>query len=190
MMSRQRGFWLRLSFGVLLFVYPWKMVGQTGPCSSDELKASLPSNNPAYPDAIVLSESLSKNGIAVKCMLGSTMDGTFEGQEGAAVYRTDHGDFEVVFLTRAKTFDQLKVIERQEGHRYSYSFKGPPEPWPANRIDSAFRIYFIKNQNMLFVSHNKQMAATLEKLVRARAVPPFLPASAGRHTPQKGRAQL
>jgi hypothetical protein len=176
-MRQQRGFWLQLSIGLLLLSYPLSVVGQTarcGPedlrCGPEDLKASLPSNGQAYPEAIALSETLRKYGISVKCILMSKMDGTFDGQDGAALYRTDHGDFEVLFLPQPKTFDHLKVIELRKGKRYSYRFKGPPQPWPANLIDSAFRIYFIKNRNMLFVvEHNKELAAMLGKLVRSKA---------------------
>lgn len=96
------------------------------------------------------------------------MEGTFEDQDDAALYRTDHGDFEVLFLPRPKTFDHLRVIEKRNRQRYTYRFEGPPQPWPANRIDSAFRIYFIKNGNMLFVVEaNKRFAETLKEMVRS-----------------------
>jgi hypothetical protein len=167
-MRQQRGFWLQLSIGLLLLSSPLDMVAQTARCGPEDLEASLPSNAQAYTDAIALSEALSKYGISVKCILMSKMDGTFDGQDGAALYRTDQGDFEVLFLPQAKTFDRLRVIERQDGGRYSYRFKGPPQPWPANLIDSAFRIYFIKSGNRLFVvDHNKELAGTLGKLVRS-----------------------
>jgi hypothetical protein len=167
-MRQQRGFRPQLSIGLLLLAYPLGVVGQTARCGPEGLGASLPSNDQAYPDAIALSETLSTYGISVKCILTSTMNGTFDGQNGAATYRTDHGDFEVLFLPQPKSFDRLKVIERRHGERYSYRFKGPPQPWPANLIDSAFRIYFIKNRNVLFVVEvNKELAATLGKLVRS-----------------------
>jgi hypothetical protein len=167
-MRQQRRFWLRLSIGLLLLASPLGVVGQTARCGPEDLKSSLPSNAQAYTDAIALSETLSKYGISVKCILMSKMDGTFDGQDGAALYRTDHGDFEVLFLPQPKTFDRLRVIERRDGERYSYRFKGPPQPWPANLIDSAFRIYFIKNGNRLFVvDQNKELAATLGKLVHS-----------------------
>ena len=86
---------------------------------------------------------------------------------GAALYRTDRGDFEVLFLPPPNTFQLLKVVERQDGERYTYRFNGPPKPWPANRIDSAQRIYFIKHKNMLFVLSDKQLAATLETFARS-----------------------
>ena len=167
-MRQQRGFWPQLSIGLLLWSYPLSAVGQIARCGPEDLKASLASNAQAYPDAIALSETLRKYGISVKCILMSKMDGTFDGQDGAALYRTDQGDFEALFLRQPKTFDLLKVIERRDGERYSYRFKGPPQPWPANLIDSAFRIYFIKNRNMLFVvEHNKELAAALGKLARS-----------------------
>ena len=84
------------------------------------------------------------------------MVGTFKDLEGAAVYRTDHEDFEVLFLPQPKTFDQLKAIERRDGQRYLYRFKGPPQPWHGNLVDSAFRISFIKNRSMLFVVQNQR----------------------------------
>jgi hypothetical protein len=124
---------------------------------------------PAYRDAILLSETLSKNGILVKCILGSTMEGTFEGESGAAVYRTVDGSFEVLFLPQTRTFDRLKIIEQHNGDRYLYRFQGPPQPWPANLIDSSFRIYFVKDRNLLFaVDENAELAAILQKFVRSQ----------------------
>jgi hypothetical protein len=158
---------LNLSF-VLVLVQVSFTSAQVTVCGQKELEAALPSNAQAYPEAIALSQTLSKHGILVKCVLLSKMENTFDGQDGAALYRTDNGDFEVLFLPQPKTFDRLNVIERQDGARYSYRFKGPPQPWPANLIDSSFRIYFIKNRNMLFVvENNKQLAAKLGKLVRS-----------------------
>jgi hypothetical protein len=151
------GFWLPFSFGLLLLSSPNTTFGRDWRCGPEELKNSLPSNSAAYPDAMALSETLSRHGIPVKCILLSEMDGTFDGLSGAAIYRTDSGDFDVLFLPQPKTFDQLKIIEQQDGQRYTYSFKGPPEPWPANRIDSAYRTYFINNQNMLFVLYGMEL---------------------------------
>ena len=97
------------------------------------------------------------------------MEGTFEGQSGAAVYRTVHGSFEVLFLPQTGTFDHLKIIEQHNGDRYLYRFQGPPQPWPANLIDSAFRIYFVKDWNLLFVvDDDAELAARLQKVVRSQ----------------------
>jgi hypothetical protein len=163
-MSRRAKFWFSLSSLLLLLVCPKGMFGQATPCNPEDLKASLPSNAQSYPDAIALSRILERNKISVRCILLSKMEGTFDGLEGAVLYRTDQGDFEALFLPRPQNFERLKVIERQEGSRYSYSFVGPPRPWPANRIDAAFRMYFVKYQSALFVVTDKVLAATLERL--------------------------
>jgi hypothetical protein len=163
-MSRRARFWFSLSYLPLLLICPRDVFGRTTPCNAEELKSSLPSNAQSYPDAIVLSEVLERNRISVRCILLSKMDGTFDGLEGAALYRTDRGDFEALFLQRSQNFDHLKVVERPDGKRYSYNFVGPPRPWPANRIDAAFRMYFVKHKNALFVLSDKKFAETLEKL--------------------------
>jgi hypothetical protein len=164
------GLGIELSLALLLLALPRNTLAQPSPCGPEELQAALPSDDPSYRDAVSLSKRLSRHGIAVNCILRSTMEDTFDGQEGAAVYRTDHGSFEVCFLPENGTFEQLTVIEQRKGsQRYLYRFKGPPEPWPANLIDSAFPIYFVKDRNRLFVvDTNKALATMLEKLVRAK----------------------
>ena len=137
-------------------------------CTAQGLRA-LPSNSPVYRDAAVLSATLSKNGILVRCISGSPMEGTFEGQSGAAVYRTVHGSFQVLFLPQTRTFDRLKIIEQHNGDRYLYRFQGPPQPWPANLIDTAFPIYFVKDRNFLFVvDGDAELAAKLKKFVHSQ----------------------
>lgn len=168
-MKQHREFWLWLSLGLLVLVCPAEVFGQISGCSGREREAALRSDAQVYRDAMALSESLGKNGILVHCVLGSTMEATFEGQTGAAAYRINHGSFEVLFLPQVGSFDRLTIFEQRNGDRYSYRFKGPPQPWPANLIDSAYRIYFIKNRNMLFVVDNDAgLAATLQKFVHSQ----------------------
>jgi len=158
-----------LGFGLLLLACPAHIIGQSTECTARELEeAALPSNAPVHDDAITLANTLNKKGMLVKCILSSKMVGTFDGQTGAALFRSDRGSFEVLFLPQPQTFDRLKIIERHDGGRYSYRFKGPPQPWPANLIDSAFRIFFIKNRNMLLVVENDAaLAATLQEVARS-----------------------
>jgi hypothetical protein len=168
-MKQHGEFWLWFSLCLLVLVCPAEMFGQSTGCSGREREAALRSDAQVYRDAMALSESLGKNGIQVNCVLGSTMEATFEGQIGAAAYRSNHGSFEVLFLPQAGSFDRLTIFEQRKGERYSYRFKGPPQPWPANLIDSAYRIYFIKNRNMLFVVDNDAgLAANLQKFVHSQ----------------------
>jgi hypothetical protein len=155
-----------LTIGIFLLAVLTDVVAQTTACTSEELKEQLQSDADVYHDAMTLAGTLRKHGISTKCVLGSTLEGSFVGQEGAATYRTDHGDFEVLFLAQPKTFDRLSVKEWRDGYGFSYSFNGPPKPWPANLIESSFPIYFIKDRNMLFVvQNNTKLATTLRTLV-------------------------
>jgi hypothetical protein len=140
----------------------------TARCSELDLSAALTSADQGYRAAMAWSERLRNRGVTVRCVLRSTMDGMFDKQDGAALYRTDRGDFEALFLAPPLTFDQLTVNEREENGRYLYSFSGAPKPWPVNRIDSARRMYFIKHGSALLVAQDPQLAALLAPIVRDR----------------------
>ncbi|SRR6266566_3946369 len=105
--------------------------GNQQPCGPEEAQALLPVGNPAYADAVDLVRTLSSRGFVVKCILSSKMEGLFAGQEGAALYRTNRGDFETLFLPKSQNFNALQVVERRETGGYVYSFRGSPPPWPA-----------------------------------------------------------
>jgi hypothetical protein len=109
------GFGIELSLALLLLALSRNTFAEMTPCSPAELQTALPSGDPSYHNALSLSKTLSKNGIGVKCILRSTMENTFDGQVGAAVYRTDQGTFEVCFLPEDGTFEGLKVSEERKG---------------------------------------------------------------------------
>jgi len=162
-------FRLALSLGLIAGICPTGLFGQSTGCKGREQEAALPIDAKVYRDAVTLAKKLSKNGIIVNCVMSSTMEATFEGQNGAAAYRSNHGSFEVLFLPVAETFDHLEIVEQRNADRYSYRFKGHPQPWPANLIDSAYRIYFIKNRNTLFVvDGDADLAAMLQRLARSQ----------------------
>jgi|SRR3954469_8307297 hypothetical protein len=134
--------------------------GQATTCAALNWSA-LQSNDPAYADALDLTRALADRGFVVQCVAPSKMTGTFEAQVGAALYKTNEGEFEALFLPKAQDFEGLQVIERQERGRYLYSFAGRPKPLPATLIDSARRTYFIKNLNRLLVADDEALAARL-----------------------------
>jgi hypothetical protein len=65
---------------------------------NDVDQPSLAKSDAAYPDAMDLAQTLISHSFIVTCVSPSQMTDTFEGQEGAAVYRTNEGDFEALFL--------------------------------------------------------------------------------------------
>ena len=96
------------------------------------------------------------------------MGGTFEGQAGAALYKTDRGSFEALFLPNLRTFDGLQIVEREESGRHLYSFTGQPKPWPANLVDASRPLYFIKNLNRLIVTQDKELSTQLRAILAGR----------------------
>jgi hypothetical protein len=115
--------------------------------------------------AMKLAQTLQARGFIIKCVLTSKMGGFFEEQEGAALFRTNRGDFEALFLPKSKTFERLGIHERQENGRYIYSFEGIPKPGPSTGIDSSRRWYFVKHAHMLLEVDDDALANDLRRAV-------------------------
>jgi hypothetical protein len=147
------------------------MDGQSGSHTTGCTEVNWPtlqSRDPAYRDAIALAQTLADNGFTVQCIAPSKMVGTFEGQPGAALYKTNRGSFEALFLPNLQTFDGLQIVEREESGRHLYSFAGHPMPWPANLIDASRPLYFIKNLNRLIVTQDRELSTQLRPILAGR----------------------
>jgi hypothetical protein len=151
----------------LLCVGSQSALGNQQPCGPEEAQALLPVSNPAFADALDLARTLGSRGFVVKCILSSKMEGLFAGQEGAALYRTNRGDFEALFLPKSQNFSALLVVEQRETADYVYSFLGSPRPWPANRMEGS-KTYFIKNTNRLFITWDSQVAKILDEVFHSQ----------------------
>jgi len=139
--------------------------GQVQDCSPLDLSAAVQLTDKAYGPARSLSEHLERGGFRVRCVLRSHFEGLFEGLVGAALYRTDRGDFEALFLSPPETFDQLRVNERHERGLWVYSFEGEPKPWSANRIEGR-KMRFVKHAHrLLLVWDDEKLAALLEEAI-------------------------
>jgi hypothetical protein len=149
----------------LLLASPSFLSGQSEKCSDQDLLAVLQPTNKAYSMAMELAQTLRAGDFTINCVLRSKEEGLFEGLEGAALFRTNRGDFEAIFLPKQRTFEKLRVLERQENGWYIYSFEGDPKPWPANRIESPRRIYFVKHSHMLLETSNDVLAEDLRRAV-------------------------
>jgi len=158
---------LNVAIGVaLLFATPQLVLqDQAAKCNSPDRLAFLQAGDPAYVEAMELAQILRSRGFTVKCVLRSTMEGAFEGLEGAALYRTDRGDFEALFLPKPQTFAGMIVIEEQQNGRYTYSFHGTPRLWPANRVDSPRPISFLWHANHFLVIRDDQLRVKLEEVL-------------------------
>lgn len=138
-------------------------------CSVQDLRAELKPNDPAYVEAMELAAVLRNSGFLLKCVLQSKMIGFFEDEKGAALFRTDHGDFEGLFLPKAQSFAVQPIETRTDG-RYIYSFAGSPHQI-GGRLDSDKPAFFIQYKNQFLVTWEKQLAADLQKALRIPSTP-------------------
>jgi hypothetical protein len=135
------------------------LLAQSSDCTGDQLS----STDPVYVDAMDLARNLIDHGFIVKCVQASKWENLFAGQEGAALYRTDQGGFDVLFLPKAETFDAVQVVEQRQGNLYVYSFRGTPNS--PTRMEGQ-KTYFIRSANLLFlVWSDADLAASIQAAV-------------------------
>ena len=96
------------------------------------------------------------------------MNGMFEGEVGAAIYKTSGGAFEALFLPPSQTFDALQIRERRDGAFYLYSFDGQPKRSTADPMTASRPFHFIKNLNRLIVAQNRELVAHREAILERR----------------------
>ena len=135
-------------------------------CGPHELTASLRLATPSYSDVMTLKQDLSEDGFEVQCVLESKWSSMFGDAKlgyrtSGALFRTDRGDFDVLFLPAPYVFDLLEVKEQKNGRFYDYSFSGYP-PSGAH-VESGGRTYFVKRSNKLFVANHADLATALAK---------------------------
>jgi hypothetical protein len=140
---------------------------------SSEIPAKSPFQCPVYADATELARTLDERGFQVQCIRRSLEERLFDGQKGAAWFKTDRGVFDVWFLPAPETFAGLEVDERRENGRYLYSFRGAPQI--SRTIDSSKQSYFISYNNFLFhVWGDEQLAASIRSAFQHPAARAFI----------------
>jgi hypothetical protein len=152
-----------ICFSILCIASPTLLPDQSG-CSAQDFRNQFPPSDHAYMDAMNFARNLAERGFAVQCILGSKWRDIFEGQEGAAYYRTVHGDFDVLFLPKPESWAALKIMEdrKKNGSIYAYLFRGTPHII-GTAIYGPGISYFIKHgKALVFAWRNKQLAASLD----------------------------
>jgi hypothetical protein len=173
--------WICLFVLVAFCLSPSVAFAWPSPCSARDLTAQLSATDPAYKEAMSFSALLKNHGVAVGCVLSSKMDNMFTPEEGSALYRTDVGDFEVLFLPQPQDWTALKIIGKKKTRAvmnkvehsscsppedyYEYSFAGFPKPWSANDFESDRPVHFIKHGNALLVVFQDETATRLTQLL-------------------------
>lgn len=153
-----------LIFLGILFLSPRTSAAtQASGCDARESLWELKANDPVYPDAMALAETLRNHGFIVKCVVPSKMIGLFEGEQGAALYRTNRGDVEALFLPKSQIF-AIRAIEKKRNGRFIYSFAGNPRSIGGS-WDCAKPTYFSQHANQLFVTSEEKLIEDLDKAV-------------------------
>jgi hypothetical protein len=137
---------------------------QTNPCDP---RTTLPATDPAYAEATKLSKALNMHGIRTRCVLLSKEAQLFDGQLGAAFFRTDIGDFEALFLPLTQSWDKLQVIEQHECGGYNrYHFQGSPSY--AGTWEGKNSLYFVKQRNQFLHSLDPQVISKVREALQVR----------------------
>jgi len=151
-----------LGIGLVLIFCGSFVTAQVTECSPEDTSALLQPTDTVYSDAMELGSTLSEHGFAIRCVLTSKLGPLFKGLEGAALYRTDRGDFDALFLNSPQTFTELKIVERSMKKGFVYSFAGKSRAWAANRLESGRREYFLKHGNQLLILDDDPLRMKLE----------------------------
>ncbi len=151
-----------LGVGLVLIFCSCFVRAQSAECSPEDAAALLQPTDAVYSDAMELGSTLSEHGFAIRCILTSKLGALFKGLEGAALYRTDHGDFDALFLPAPETFAELKIAERSTKKGFAYWFTGKSRSWAANRLESGHREYFLKHQSQLLILDDDQLRMKLQ----------------------------
>lgn len=160
----------RVLSACLFFVVAGSAVAQSkDPCSDDDSRRAWESRaDPIFSDAMELAGTLENHGFAVECVRSSKQGAVFEGEKGAAWYKTKQGVFEVLFLKESRNFDGLEVVdEPTKGGRHTYKFRGTPQT--STSMEGANPITFIRHKNLMFeVLDNEELAKLLGKAFPAK----------------------
>jgi hypothetical protein len=149
-----------LSTCLFLTIVANALAQSTDPCNNHELRRAWESD-PIYTEAMELARTLENRGFVVECVRSSKQAAFFEGEKGAAWYKTKQGVFEVLFLPVSQNFEGLQIVaESKPGDRHTYVFRGAPHI--STTMDSAKPMVFIKHKNLLFeVWGNEELAKQL-----------------------------
>jgi hypothetical protein len=148
---------------VVFFLFPLSVHAN---CSHEDAPYELKRMDPAYQEAMKLKEKLDRQGFGVTCVLPSKSIRIFDGQLGAAFYRTAVGNIDVMFMPQSTDF-WVRVVENKQNGRFLYTFNGKPHAlipvWDASRP-----FHFIQHRNYMFVTTDDKLAEKLRAAVPTR----------------------
>ena len=149
-------------YGDDALIFVLRVIAPRASCGPPDTR--MPPTHPVYAEAMELAQTLNRRGVEVQCIQLSKMERMFEDQAGGALFRTDAGDFEALFLPRSESWDSLTIVELSEKKGYEYDFEGTPKStshWEGRRE------YFLKHGNQLLISLEKQTVTKLNAALQS-----------------------
>lgn len=151
-----------LGFLVVYVISRATLAAEPLECPAESSGSLMEASYPAYTDAAQLSQELSAHGYVVGCIARSVFEASMPITKGAALYITNRGAFDVIFVPKPQTFEALEIIERQKKGSYTYEFRGTPR---FTRQMAPKKTYFFKQSNRLFIAFDKQTAASIAEFL-------------------------
>jgi hypothetical protein len=135
--------------------------------------ALMSPDQPAYADTMALKNSLEAQGMVVRCIFETKFSSQFivweNGKprstvEGEACIRTNLGDLEALFVSRPRTFADLKIKEHHARGGYLYTVSGMSDVWPSKfkRWGSVRRTYYFRHDNYLLSGGGEEVRTAVE----------------------------
>jgi hypothetical protein len=153
-----------LGFLVMYVISRATLAAESLGCPAESSGSIMEVSYPVYTDAAQLAQELSAHGYVVGCIARSVFEGSMPITMGAALYMTNRGAFDVIFLPKPQTFEALEIIERQKKGNYIYKFRGTPR---FARQMAPKKTYFFKQSGRLFIAFDEQTAASLAEFLRS-----------------------
>ncbi len=136
-------------------------------------RALMSPSQPAYSDAMALKSSLESHGMVVRCIFETKFSSQFivweNGEprstiEGEGCIVTNLGVLEVLFVSRPRTFAELKIKERRTPGGYVYTVSGMPDVWPVKfkRWASVRRTYYFRHDNYLLSGGGEELRTAVQ----------------------------
>ncbi len=117
--------------------------------------------------SIPLVQELSRSGLNIVSVQGSTYMAMFQSTHKAVWIQTNEGVVEAVFFANSAEVEQIHIAEQTneaEG-RYLYTIQAPaPTLLQDQTIDAAFRLYFTGKNDMLLITNSKELDKILKHI--------------------------
>lgn len=150
---------------LLLFHAPHQATTSNPHAAQAQDVSLLQRTDVAYQDAAAFAQFLKTNGVEVRSIHRSTLEGFFKGIEKAAFFRTDKGIVEVVFFPGPLDAEKVTITYSRnaaKGVPHKYKVEGQPTPGEGV-IHATYALYFTLHRSWYIVTMDSEMDSALKR---------------------------